>query len=210
MTTFCDTDYELLAEQAAGNHRDFRCFAWFERPDDSENWTLVYTSNRDSDILDKANAQVIASELARYIKSGHVIEQRHSHWAVGHVDGYAIRVYTKCGRITAAFKVWCDIQARIQDYPILDESLYSELEQEEIDESWGCWIRYDFKRELQLAFNVEIDADSDQLWEVFHNACEKSGRYPEHTGSEVVVDMDLIVAAVTLDQIRALVAGGAE
>ena len=199
-------DYEALAEQAAGNWENTPNFAWFDRPENPGDYAIVYTHHRDSDVLDRANAQAIAAELAPY--SNDVIAQHHTHWAVGWIDGYAIKVYDDDGNVTDAFKVWCDLQARIADYPILDESLYSDLEQQEIEESWGCWIKYDFKRELQCAFNVELDAD--KLWELFHDACEKSGRYPEHNGCEVVVDLEAIVEAVTAEQIRALLAGGAK
>ena len=43
------------------------------------------------------------------------MEEHHNHWAVGWVDGYAIRVY-RDGKITEAFRTWHDLQARMNDY----------------------------------------------------------------------------------------------
>src|SRR6185369_472351 len=95
-------DYETLAAEAAGNWAKFDSFAWFEPPENPTDVAIVYTSNRDSDIIDRANAKAIGAELEQYIESGDVRPETHSHWAVGHVDGYSIRVYTDDGQITAA------------------------------------------------------------------------------------------------------------
>jgi hypothetical protein len=197
-----ESEYLELAKQAAGNHRKFDSFAWFGRPDDDENWTLVYTSNRDSGPLDKANAEFIAAELSRF-EGRTVRAESHSHWACGYVDGYAIKVYRADGKVTKAFKVWCDIKAALDDYPVLDESRMSELEQEEIDESWDNWIAYDFQRALERRFDVDdFDIDGDKLRAIFDDACNESSTYPEHTGSEVIVDIDRIVRVVTADMVR--------
>jgi len=61
--TYIDwTDIEAAAKEAAGNHRKFDCFAWHERPDDDENWCIVYVSNRDSGLLDQSNADASEEE----------------------------------------------------------------------------------------------------------------------------------------------------
>lgn len=121
------TALEERAAGAAGNHRTFESFAWFERPDDSENWTLVYTEHRDSDLLDKSNAEAIARTLEPFVESGDVVPENHSHWAVGWISGYAIRVY-RDGEITEAFRTWTDLQERLADYPLLDEEDHSRRE----------------------------------------------------------------------------------
>ena len=58
-----------------------------------------------------------------------VLEEHDHHWAVGWVEGYAIRVYRR-GRITTAFREWHAIQSRLNDYPLLDEEDYSSRERE--------------------------------------------------------------------------------
>jgi hypothetical protein len=195
-------DYETLANESAGNWAKFNCFAWFDRPEDADQFCIVYTCNRDSDILDKANAMAIAAELAPFIKRGSVIPQRHSHWACGHVDGYAIKVFDKRGRITKAFKVWCDLQAKMQEYPILDESLYSELEMEAQEESWELWARADFVRAVERCLDVELDdSDSSAVLTAFEAIRERANVYWE--GDEI--DVERIAQAATTHDVRGLI-----
>jgi hypothetical protein len=55
--------------------------------------------------------------------------EHHHHWAVGHVDGYSIRVF-RDGRITEAFEAYHALAQRLADYPVLDEEDYSRREYE--------------------------------------------------------------------------------
>ena len=157
---------DTAASEAAGNWQRFTCFCWFERPEDADQWAIFYTSNRDSGPLDRANAKVIGRELAPYIEAEDVREESHSHWAVGHVDGYAIRVF-RDGVVTEAFTKWVELKDRMDDYPILDEWVHSEVEQEDIDQSWEAWAKSDFARGLEERFGRELKDDAD-LFELFH------------------------------------------
>ena len=123
-------NYDELARKAAGNWRRFTCFAWWERPEDPDDWTVVYTHNRDSGLLDKSNGAAIAKALEPFTEGDDptVIPERHSHFACGWVDGFAIRVFAPDGAVTDAFKTWCDLQDRLLDYPVLDETDYSNRE----------------------------------------------------------------------------------
>lgn len=132
MTRTVQADYETLASDAAGNWQRFDSFAWHARHDhdDADKWCIVYTSSRDSRLLDESNAAAIEKILAPYLEADDpdIIAERHNHWAVGYVDGYAIRVYDVNGTITPAFRAWCDIVASLEDYPLLDEEDYSRRE----------------------------------------------------------------------------------
>jgi hypothetical protein len=55
--------------------------------------------------------------------------ESHSHWAVGHVDGFSIRVY-RDGEVTDAFRTYHEIAERLDGYPILDEEDYGRREYE--------------------------------------------------------------------------------
>ena len=104
---------------------------WFRRNeiDDAGNWAVIYTQNRDSGLLDQSNAAVIEKALQPFSDGDDpdVVFESHSHWAVGHVDGFSIRVF-KDREITEAFAKYHELAERIADYPILDESDYSERE----------------------------------------------------------------------------------
>lgn len=123
-------DIERLVKEAAGNHRKFESFCWDAEPEDGENWTLVYTNNRDSGLSEQSNAAAIEKEMVGFADD--VIPQHHGHWACGWVDGYAIRVYRADSegtlQITEAFRRWCDLHDALEDYPVLDETDYSQRE----------------------------------------------------------------------------------
>lgn len=122
------SDVETAAQELADNHAEFDSFAWWERPEDDERWAVVYVCNRDSGLIDQSNASVVEQEMAQF--EDDVIAQRHSHWACGWVDGYVIRVYRPGGSITDAFRRYCELRERMEDYPLLDEEDYSRREYE--------------------------------------------------------------------------------
>ena len=123
-------DLESMAHEAAGNWRKFDSFGWYEQPVDAGNWCIVYTSNRDSTLLDQSNAAAIDKRLQEYLEADEpdIRSESHGHWLVGHVDGYAIRVYRADGSITDAFREWCNIKAEMDNYPVLDDDDYSQRE----------------------------------------------------------------------------------
>ncbi len=132
-TTLGEMTLEDAAKQAAGNWQRFTCFVWFRDSEieDPENWSIIYTHNRDSGLLDQSNADQIAKALEPYTDGDDpdVVFESHSHWAVGHVDGFSIRVF-RDGEITDAFLTYHDLIEESDNYPILDEEDYSERELE--------------------------------------------------------------------------------
>ena len=140
------TDVEAAANDVAGNWQKFTCFAWSRGYDleDAECWAIFYTSGRDAGLLAQSNHDEIAKRLAPFMEGDDpdVVAESHSHWAVGFLDGFSIRVFDKDGGITAAFKEYCEIKRRLDDYPILSEADYSKREYEATldnyrSEMWG-------------------------------------------------------------------------
>ena len=127
-------DIEEAATKAASNWRKFDSFIWWREQDihDSENWTIYYSQHRDSGLLDQSNAQQIAEALDPFTEGDDpdVVMESHSHWAVGHIDGFSLRVFDANGEITEAFKVLHDLAERLNDYPVLSEEDYSRREYE--------------------------------------------------------------------------------
>ena len=124
---------EDTAREAAGNWKQFECFCWFRERDieDPDNWAIIYTHNRDSGLLDQSNADAITEAMTPFTDGDDpdVVMESHNHWAVGHVDGFSIRVY-RDGQITEAFRTYHDLAERLADYPVLDEEDYSRREYE--------------------------------------------------------------------------------
>ena len=149
--------YEEMAASLVNNWQKFGSFAWHDQPE-TPNWCIVYTKNRDSDLLTQANADVIADLMARFPDTD-IRSEFHHHWACGWVEGYAIRVcdrmkHSKPIGITPAFKRWCDIQASLSDYPLLDDDLYSQME-------YDSFIEY---IEQELGY---MDEDEDLAADVY-------------------------------------------
>ncbi len=139
-TALGELELEGTAKQAAGNWRRFESFVWWRARDieDADQHAIVYSCHRDSGLLDQSNAAVIAKALEPFTEGDDpdVTFESHSHWAVGHIDGFSIRVYRN-GEITEAFKVYHALAERMADYPVLDESDYSEREYEATLENIG-------------------------------------------------------------------------
>jgi hypothetical protein len=132
-TTLGTMDLKEAADEAAGNWQRFKCFVWY-RDDiaDKDNWSIIYTHNRDSGLLDQSNSAVINKAMMPFTEGDDpdVVFESHNHWAVGHVDGFSIRVFTKRGPITKAFRTYHELAERMDNYPILDENDYSDREYE--------------------------------------------------------------------------------
>ena len=122
---------EETAKQYAGNWKNFECFAWIGglELEDAENWTIYYTHHRDSGLLDKSNAEQIKEALEPYTNGDDpdAVEESHHHWAVEHIDGFSVRVF-KDGQITDAFRTLYEVMKKLEEYPVLDEEYYSEME----------------------------------------------------------------------------------
>jgi hypothetical protein len=127
MTTIGEMALEEAATQAAGNWGRFTCFVWdrLQKITAPENWAILYTHNRDSRLLDLSNAQAVTRAIGPFTEGDDpdVVMESHDHWAVGHVDGFSIRVY-RDGEITDAFRAYHDLAERLADHPILDEVDY--------------------------------------------------------------------------------------
>jgi hypothetical protein len=156
-----------------GNWREFDSFCWYERPDDADDYAIVYVSNRDSGLLDQSNAKAIDEALQPYIETGEAIPQRHSHWAVGHVDGYALK-----GKALATYQ---ELMERMEDYPLLDEEDYSKREYEATLENIRNEAHYANRNDL---YELPEDYDTETLsWLWNHNQGavenrDEQGGYP--------------------------------
>lgn len=185
MTQLGELDLKDAAKQTAGNWQHFKCFVWdrdseLKKPED---WAVIYTHNRDSGLLDQSNAGVIRKAMLPFTdgEDPDVVFESHSHWAVGHVDGFGIRVL-KRGRITKAFRVYHELAERMAEYPILDESDYSERESNATYENVGeaAWR---LKGEFSLPEDWQSDVYSwlsDHRDRALENTDDQGG-YPDES-----------------------------
>jgi hypothetical protein len=180
MTQLATLDLESAARKAAGNWQHFDCFVWFRQREleTPEDWAIIYTGNRDSGLLAQSNAAVIERNLKPFMDGDDpdVISETHSHWAVGHVDGYSVRVFRN-GQITDAFRLLHGLLEQIDDYPILDEGDCSQRESDATFENIGeaAWR---LKREFDLPAEWQGDVYSwlsDNLPNCLENRDDQGG-----------------------------------
>ena len=89
------------------------------------------------------------------------------------------------------------------DYPLYDESDLSELESEEITESWDQYVSSDIGSEVRRAMSDEgdaWDAMSDEAQrDMFWRAVEKTDSYPEHDGHDIRWTYGPVVTAIAAE-----------
>jgi hypothetical protein len=160
MTTIGEMTIEDAAREAAGNWRTWSCFVWdrLREIDDPESWSIVYTHNRDSGLPAQSNAAMIAEALRPFSKTENpdVVFESHSHWAVGHVDGFSMRVY-RAGEVTDAFRAYHGLMERLEAYPVLNESDYGRREYEATIDNIGD-AAWRIKSQYQLHDGWEAEA----------------------------------------------------
>ena len=184
MTTMLgEMTLEEAAQKAAGNWQSFDCFCWFRRHEveDAENWGILYTSHRDSGLLGQSNASAVEKALEPFTEGDDpdVVFESHTHWAVGHVDGFSIRVFRDT-QITDAFRAYHELTERMADYPVLDEEDYSNREYEATLENLtdAAWR---LKNEFELPQGWESDVYgwlSDNIPGAIENRDDQGG-YPD-------------------------------
>lgn len=130
-------------------------------------WALgPVIETRDSDTLEKSNARALREYLAKdRTLAKDWCETECNHWAVGYVTHLSFRVVDRRGnptRIARVLREWFDALA---DYPVANESLYSEMETEACEEYWrscqGGEVRSDVVKVLEswTEHTEECDAD---------------------------------------------------
>jgi hypothetical protein len=165
-TALSDQDYRYLAEQCAGNWKKWQ-YIWWEKPAQAEDYAILPLSHRDSRLTDQSNEAAILAEMDRYLDGQTAYVQESNHWLVGHMSELVCRVYTRHRpdesgqrRITAAFKVWCEIQSALADYGLLDEEDRSRRELENTYEN----IKEQARNKLN---GLEPEDYVDQMWRWF-------------------------------------------
>lgn len=98
-----------------------------------EDWMVVIGRNRDSGILDRHNWE----EACRILPEGDDVQiHRFGHWACGWLEVLLVRPGTDAAATGEK------IGARLEDYPILNEDRYSEMEWDETCKAWeGASLR---------------------------------------------------------------------
>lgn len=184
-------DINAAATACAGNWRQFECF--YNSDDEIDGaWAILYTHNRDSGLLTESNAAAIDKAMGPFVAADEADAKvyRASHWACGWVEGYAIRVFSASGEITAAFTTFAGLQAQLEQYPVLNEDDWTERETNATLEN--------IVSELRRVDHTYAGSDEDLAGEVFswfweNNQCavectDDQGAYPD--ADEIAAALD--------------------
>lgn len=146
-----------------GNWQSWESFVWWDKPDDADQFDIFYTENRESELIDRCNAIDIREALAEFDEAD-CFPVTHNHCLVGWVSGYAIRQGSK------AYAVMEDIERAIDDYPILNEARFSEMEENERWERWESWGRHELSNSLDEMLDYQ-DIPTEFLDSLYGDCC---------------------------------------
>lgn len=118
--------------------------------EDYSDYYIIYSRNRDSDILELSNYDTIVKELE--FQGVVFIEERFNHWLCGWVD--VILVHEQYENDLKSIEQYL---SQLEDYPLLDEDDYCRREDEELEEIYheiypdhSLYWYYDEKQVKQL------------------------------------------------------------
>lgn len=99
-----------------------------EAIDSIQNWLVGPSRNRDSSCLEESNFAVVLKDLGG--EGDNVQVHRFGHWACGWYELILIRPETR------EASSWAEWESALADYPVADDSDFSERECEAANETW--------------------------------------------------------------------------
>lgn len=94
--------------------------------------------------------------------------------------------------------------AVLTDYPVLDDMVHSEMQNEAQEEAWENWARSEFERSLECDLNLEdLDCEDEDLKKVFELGRSRSHEewHEESDGSQYI-NVDAIAATITIKDLE--------
>lgn len=124
--------------------------------DDFSNYYVVYTKHRDSDALTESNFDKALEMLGGENEEAGVIVARANHWAVGWVENLLVRQDA-----TEKVAIAQEIENKLEDYPILDESDYETRLVEIAEHAYDDYIKNEAIKELGLN-DTQLDPEDEE------------------------------------------------
>lgn len=181
--------------------------------DDRQEWLVApVTRTRDSGPMDESNFHAFLEGLGG--EGDNVEVHRFGHWGPGWYE--IIIINPQAEDIVAKAE---EMQASLENYPVLDDEDLSERESEAEKEAWESWGRSDFSRalkreiesgwdgvtehgfnpeEIDDAFGLLTDEDIDCLW---NNAADKANWICEHRSDGPSFNTDGVLEHVNVEEV---------
>ncbi len=142
-----------------------------------EVWPAYYSAgigqSRDSDSLERSNFECTVKAHKEWMVDDLVVIVRESHWACGWVEWIAIHQDA-----SEALKVADDIKAGLEDYPVVNEDHWSELEWNEAADYWDSLSP---RERVRMAMEVRAKYHWLQEEPVWHYGRRSYGDLPDTT-----------------------------
>lgn len=94
-----------------------------------------------------------------------------------------------------------DCLIALDDYPVIDDDVLSELEIELSDEAWDYWAKDDYVQGVEKHLGVALEILDDQKSKfvaMFSDVCGRENEYWEADGPDMWIRLEPIVEATTL------------
>ncbi len=143
--------------------------------------------HRDSDTLSRSNAEVIRAEINRDFP-GVLIVESSSHWAVGWTEAAYVPVRADDGSIHPAAVAALEWASALEDYPVADETHFSNLEYDEAIETIAVCCSSSLERDGIRYESSELRPDdwASQVWSAMRDAGNDTS--PEHMRGDDIDD----------------------
>jgi 2'-5' RNA ligase len=171
----------------------------FEYSDYHEMWEIVGFSDFSGSAVDRANARYFQEKYPGVISVGH--------------GGFNTEIFgvkeSDFEKMDAAMldALYKDLK-QMQDYTVLDDELYGEIEEEKKNEAWKHWIKNDFKAELVKLFPQYEDhfdqlRDDPKFRQLFEMARDRGGaEWFEESGATQTIRLDDVLKGVNEQVLR--------
>lgn len=113
------------------------------------------------------------------------------------------KVYGGHNTFGIAVKIDClteemiEIFTSLEDYPLLDEELMSDMELEEQNEAWESWVQSDFQSEIEKHLKIDINDIGKRFDELFHHLTEEANEYWFEDGCSQYIQLEPIAQECT-------------
>ncbi len=140
--------------------------------EDRQSWFVMPVSQtRDSEVLDKANFKAVLDDLKENHNEDLFEVHRFGHWANGYFELILVHPSLE--------DYGNEVEGCLENYPVYNDSLFSEMEEEQNQKDWRSWGERQFIKTLCREFALQETTkdwleqldDASYLYE-FH--CHKS------------------------------------
>lgn len=123
------SDYQRDAIKAVKATANIPNFAYRGDLPIGETWAFTIARHRDSGLLAESNWHVITTDMESRFPDDCIVVGA-SHWAVGWIDHFAVRMLDDNGNVTSAGIAILEWQGALENYPVASDDDYSNREYE--------------------------------------------------------------------------------